>query len=293
VLGTLFGTVRLRSPRLYHCPCQPQRTQTFSPLAAALPERTTPEFLYLETKFAALMSYGLTVQVLEEVLPMDRPLSREAVRAHTHQVAERMEQDLGEEQWSFIEGCPQAWADLPRPDLPLTVGIDGGFVHAADQTSRRDGWFEIIVGKSIPTEGTAKCFGFVQTYDTKPKRRLFELLRSQGMQMNQQVTFLSDGGDDVRDLPLYLNPQAEHLLDWFHLAMRLTVMGQYTKGLQSADGVPRAEAEQNLERIKWYLWHGNVFRALQEIEDLTWRLDGDTPSASGRKLGKALVEFQT
>jgi hypothetical protein len=28
-----------------------------------------------------------------------------------------------------------------------------------------------------------------------PKRRLFEVLKSQGHQMNQQLTFLSDGGD--------------------------------------------------------------------------------------------------
>jgi hypothetical protein len=45
---------------------------------------------------------------------------------------------------------------------------------------------------------------YVQTYDTKPKRRLFELMKSQGLQANQQVTFLSDGADDVRELPLYL-----------------------------------------------------------------------------------------
>jgi hypothetical protein len=38
--------------------------------------------------------------------------------------------------------------------------------------------------KSIPAEGAAKCFGFVQTYDATPKRRLFEVLRSQGMQPN-------------------------------------------------------------------------------------------------------------
>src|SRR5664280_290178 len=56
------------------------------------------------------------------------------------------------------------------------------------------------------------------------KRRLFELLAAQGMLANQQVTFLTDGADDVRDLPLYLNPQAEHLLDWFHVTMRLTVL---------------------------------------------------------------------
>jgi hypothetical protein len=69
----------------------------------------------------------------------------------------------------------------------------------------------------------------VQTLDTKPKRRLFEVLKSQGHQMNPQVMFLSDGGDTVRDLQLYLNPQAEHLLDWFHLVMRLTVMQQTAK----------------------------------------------------------------
>jgi hypothetical protein len=41
--------------------------------------------------------------------------------------------------------------------------------------------------------GPSRCFGYTQTYDEKPKRRLFELLRSQGMQMNQRVMFFSDG----------------------------------------------------------------------------------------------------
>jgi hypothetical protein len=50
----------------------------------------------------------------------------------------------------------------------------------------------------------------VQTFDTKPKRQLFEVLKSQGFQMNQQITFLSDGGDTVRDLQLYLSPEGEH-----------------------------------------------------------------------------------
>jgi len=117
-------------------------------------------------------------------------------------------------------------------------------------------------------EGTpdAKCFAFVQTFDEKPKRRLFELLKSQGMRENQQVTFLTDGGDDVRNLSLYLNPQAEHLIDSFHITMRLTVMRQTVKGLAETTG----EGEDGhglgqpvldaLDRIKWYLWHGNVSR---------------------------------
>ena len=39
--------------------------------------------------------------------------------------------------------------------------------------------------------------------------------------MNQQVVFLSDGGDTVRDMQAYLSPESEHLLDWFHITTRL------------------------------------------------------------------------
>ena len=38
------------------------------------------------------------------------------------------------------------------------------------------------------------------------------MLKTQGMAANQQVTFLTDGGEDIRDIPCYLNAQAEHLL---------------------------------------------------------------------------------
>ena len=55
------------------------------------------------------------------------------------------------------------------------------------------------------------------------------------MQANQAVTFLTDGGDDVRDLPLYLNPDSEHLLDWFHVTMRLTVMTNMAKSRGSTN----------------------------------------------------------
>ena len=89
-----------------------------------------------------------------------------------------MEAELGEERWQFIDGCQRDWDALPPPGPPLTIGLDGGFIHAKDQKSRGEGWFEVIAGKSMPEEGAAKCFAYVQTYDTKPKRRLFELMKS-------------------------------------------------------------------------------------------------------------------
>ena len=47
--------------------------------------------------------------------------------------------------------------------------------------------------------------------------------------MNPQVMFLSESDDTVRGLQLSLNPQADHLRDWFHLVMRLTMMQQTAK----------------------------------------------------------------
>jgi hypothetical protein len=281
VVRSLFGTLWLDSSR------------RSSPLAECLPERTTPERRYLEAKWAALLPFGVTVDVLSEVLPLQA--NRATVYRHTQQVAERLEGELGDEQLFFIEGCQRDWDALPRPDGPLTVGIDGGYVHARDGDNRKAGWFELIVGKSVPTEGTAKCFGFVTSYDTKPKRRLAELLKAQGLQMNQAITFLSDGGDNVRDLQLYLSPLAEHLLDWFHVTMRITVLRQQLKELiAAAPDHDLEKVDDELERAKWYLWHGNVFRGLQVIEHVQWELeDLDEEVPASRKLAKTVAEFHT
>src|SRR2546425_5563816 len=306
VFRTVFGSLPVESPRLTHCACQAHDPHSFSPLAALLPEHTTPELLYLETKWAALTSYGMSVKLLQDVLPFDEPLQAVTIRNHVFTLAERLEDALGEEHMSFIEGCPRDWGALPIPDGPLTVGIDGGYVKAQGS---EQGWFEVIAGKSMlafsrdeeQSTPSAKCFAFVQTYDQKPKRRLFELLQSQGLQMNQQIEFLSDGGETVRDLQLYLSPEAEHLLDWFHLTMRLTTMTQSAKGLPDkiGDETPlplRDEVVRQLERSKWFLWHGNVFQALQvlttihlDLELASWQRDDGKIG----KLCKVVQEFHT
>jgi hypothetical protein len=290
---TLFGKLRLRSTRMYHCDCQHQATKTFSPLAHLLPVHTAPELLYLESKFAALMSYGLSVQLLQEVLPIGQHLNPATVKNHVQAVAKRIDAELGDEQMFFIDGCELEWENLPRPDMPLTVGLDGGYVHSCAQRTRKHGWFEVIAGKSVTDDGASKRFAFVHNYDEKPKRRVFEVLRSQGMQMNQQVTFLSDGADTVRDLQLYLNPNAEHILDWFHITMRITVMCQMAKGLGPPGSELRESVLKQLERIKWYLWNGNVFEAIDSVGWLPDDIYVEDPVEKHKKLIQKLEEFET
>jgi hypothetical protein len=126
---TLFGTVTLTSPRLYHCRCQRRKTTTFRPLNAILTDSVAPELLFMETKWASLVSYGLTAQALKDFLPVDATLNATTIQNHALAVAQRCEDELGEEQWAFVEGCPADWATLPIPDGPLTVGIDGEYVR--------------------------------------------------------------------------------------------------------------------------------------------------------------------
>ncbi len=295
---TVFGPVRVPNPRWQRCRCQQKGAQTFRPTAQWLTGHSSPDLAYLETKWASLIPYTKVADLLKDVLPLAPTWSTETVRQHVYTTAQRMEQALGDEQEGLFAETAQDDAELPLPDGPMTVGIDGGFVRAR----RKAGFFEVIAGKSIVAfrrheaedRPSAKRFGFVQTYDTKPRRRVWELLKSQGMQENQTVEFLSDGGETVRQLQTYLHPSSVHIIDWFHIAMKLTVLHQQNKAFVEDQPESGAHVAKTLERVKHYLWHGNVDNALECLGVLLFDLDvyrRRFPTAA--KLERGVTEFDT
>jgi len=59
------------------------------------------------------------------------------------------------------------------------------------------------------------------------------------------------------------------------------------------DKDPRVAALDELRRIKWFLWHGNTYRASEAIDDLTLDLEAlDSRYPNLRKFGTATREFQ-
>lgn len=261
---TLFGTAKLVSPRFRTCRCQPHAQASLSPLTTLFTERTAPELQFMETKWASLVSYGLTVKALQDFLPVDAKLNATTVRNHTLQVAQHCEAALGEERVGSSEDAPVGSEKLPTSKDPITVGIDGGYLRHWGTKQR----FEVIVGKVVPPEQAAKCFGLVQTYDTKPKRRLFEVLKSQGLQPQHKLCFMSDGEASVRQLQVHLHPHSDHLLDWFHITMRVTVLGQFVKGLMKLAPDSGGELERGVDRLKWKLWHGKAIAAREALADV-------------------------
>jgi hypothetical protein len=104
--------------------------QTFRPMRSWLNGQTSPEMLYLETKWASLIPFARATDLLKEVLPVGDLVNAESVRNHLQLTAERIEQELGEErQLNRFEGSEQEWERQPLPDGPITVGIDGGYVR--------------------------------------------------------------------------------------------------------------------------------------------------------------------
>ena len=105
---------------------------------------------------------------------------------------------------------------------------------------------------------------------------------------------LTDGGDSVRALAGVMAPGAAPILDWFHIAMRLTGLGQYTKGLAHHNPVEATALESRLERIKWRLWHGDAGEALTRAEQLAAdvaALDSGYPKL--KRLVKATANLAT
>jgi hypothetical protein len=82
------------------------------------------------------------MKLFEEVLPIGAEINASTIRNNTLAVAERLESELGDERVFFIDGCERDWEELPRPELPLTVGIDGGYVDSCEQKGSKDGRFE-------------------------------------------------------------------------------------------------------------------------------------------------------
>src|SRR5258708_10686795 len=77
-VSTVFGRVEVPNPRWNRCACQTEGSQTFRPMRTWLNVQTSPEMLYLETKWASLIPFARAPDFVKGVLPV-----RDLVNAET------------------------------------------------------------------------------------------------------------------------------------------------------------------------------------------------------------------
>jgi hypothetical protein len=66
--------------------------------------------------------------MLKDVLPVDARTNA-TIRNHLHKVALRQEAELGDERPRFLEGDPADGKELPVPEGPIIVGLDGAYLR--------------------------------------------------------------------------------------------------------------------------------------------------------------------
>ncbi len=97
-------------------------------------------------------------------------------------------------------------------------------------------------------------------------------------------------------VPETMSRCAEHVLDRFHITMRLTVLRQYARDLVSHhhDREEAEDIDRKLRRIGGNLWNGNHRAAVPRIDDLVTDLDWfETDCQSIKAFRKSLDEFRT
>jgi hypothetical protein len=105
----------------------------------------------------------------------------------------------------------------------------------------------------------------------RQRDQLRGVLHGLGATPDTPVTILSDGAEGPRSLgeAASVGP-THHVLDWFHLSMRVQHVAQAAIGWPDASAEDRkagASLAETIERIRWRLWHGQVRRGLDLIAE--------------------------
>jgi hypothetical protein len=249
-LRSVYGNVGMRIRRLRGCSCAGSQARSFSTLFTNK-NPTTPELRYLTAKMAALLPFGKVADFLGELLPLSAHTTAGTVRNRTMKVGKRLQK-------SAKELSTSSWNE---PAKKLEVGLDGGYVRNRHQRPERN--FEVIAGKALDRDGHATRFAFVRNGGPEAMSAVSLALEQCGATETTSITVLTDGDAGLRAVQQQVAPEAEHVLDWFHIAMRFTNLQQLAKGVNAlTDGGVRRHALDELERAKWRFWNGHRIRGL-------------------------------
>jgi len=153
---------------------------------------------------------------------------------------------------------------MPVPNEPckeLIVGFDGGYVRNRHQRPERN--FEVIAGKALDGDGHATRFALVRNGSSGSVNAINLALQHCGANEATKITVLTDSDAGLRAIQKQVAPDADHVLDWFHISMRFTNLQQIAKGIFAiVDGGVRSHALAELDRAKWRLWNGRTKRAI-------------------------------
>jgi hypothetical protein len=289
-LVSLFGTVEARAPRFAPCRCAVTSRRILSPVAEIMPDRCTPEYERVVAKMGASLPYRRARTLMSEFLPLDDIPTVETTRQRTLRVGARLEKEA--------VAAPTVTPTGEAKSIALS--IDGGHVRSVRNYQVRS--FEVLLAQVSNDDKKRMVFSSVPAEADLQRQQLRGVLRGLGATTVTPVTVLSDGAEGPRALGEAASPgPTHHVLDWFHLSMRVQHVAQAAKGWPDATAGDRkvgSGVAETVERIRWRLWHGQVRRALDLIGETLVVLDSNADdrseiSTAAGKVARLLRELET
>ena len=299
-IRTVFGTVEVRNPRWMLCrECHPGMVGAFAPLKEICPDRATPELMELTARLGSMLPYRHAAKVLADFLPTEPTETHATVRKRTIRIGKRLDDQVMQETWrarSQTDDRCQLEMQLPGDRRKeFVISIDTAHVRSAETNSARN--FELVVarcGRGGRGERGGRYFVTGSTDQQAIRDRALHSLQEVGYRGFGDVTVISDGAEILKRLPRAMPKPTTHIIDWFHIAMKIQPMQQIADHIvRSRSGPFEAlpTIDRDIRAVKWRLWHGRVGRAIRDLEQLLVRLKEGGFFARLHSLGEQLLTY--
>ena len=199
------------------------------------------------------------------------------LRHRTLKLGERLDERARERAWFEPPATAerrQMEVDLPNdPEREFVVSIDTAHVRASRAEAGRN--FEIVVarcGRGGHGSRPGRYFTTADTAKRELQSRTLQALQSEGYAGHGEVTVLSDGAEIMKRLPKALPQPTTHIIDWFHIAMKIQPLQQVADHAVRWHGAASGEManiDADVRSLKWKLWRGQINRVVDQLERMT------------------------
>ena len=308
---TLFGKFTLPNARFFSCDCDEcNAKKSFSVLSDILETHMHPELLYLQARWAALLPYGQSLRLLEDVLPLEGAISLTNMKIKAPQVGQRIEADLAKQVSENLSKTVTVLDD-PIPEttpamaaseitktttsgeentpISLSVGVDAGYIRskaAKGEVSRK---FGVIVVKTV--EDKSRCHAYVQTEVDDGSERITHFIEQGRDAPLTNVTFFTDAGADIKAATPLTGKSTQRILDWFHFAMYFQIALQTATPFKRWQYNATRTVFEEIDRINWRFWHGQVEAGCERLLLLAISFGSQANTKTKQKLTSRLFDL--
>ena len=260
---SLFGICRLRVPRFRGC-VSGQPLRHGSSIGALLKGRATPELERIQAELGSRLSFREAARVLNLFVPAARPHNHRTVRNRLAKVADQIEK------WDAASPYRMSRAG----GSSISVFIDGAYIRAVPGYQGRH--FEIAMGRVVSPGRPPHRFAAAPHVATGKHDAVRAAMRVQGWLPGRDVTVFSDGDVGLQGIVLSATRQpVTHILDWFHLSMRLRHIEQTWQGLRHIRDLTiyLRDVAVDVPRLRHLLWSGYVREATRAVKNMLYQLE--------------------